>query len=575
MGFGSGLLLACAILGWAAPAHAQPADDLRARRVDSLYAHYDTAPSPGLAIAVVRDGQVVLRRGYGMASIEHGARITPQTVFDVASVSKQFTGLAIAMLSARGAISLDDDVAKYIPELAGLPHRVTIRHLLHHTSGIRDWPGTLSVGGWRFDDVIAFDQILRMAYRQRTLNFVPGTEHLYSNTGYNLLAEVVLRVTKQSFRAWTHEHLFAPLKMERTFFRNDHLEVVPDRAFGYARTAGGTWKHVPNSLTALGSSSLFSTVDDMARWMLNFEDGRVGGTAVRAMRTPGRLNDGSPVAYAFGVLTGSYRGLPMFTHSGSWAAFSTYLAYLPEQRFGVVVLANSSAIDAQAAVIRVTNIYLERELATANAPSSTPGAPPTQSVAAAPDSPTTQDVPAQQDIPTTVLDRYVGLYRLGPGWYTEIRRDGGRLVSQATNEGAATMTPRSEREFWIEAYGASMIFHRDPAGRVTHLEYRGAMRPRVTRSVAPTTRGLAELAASYESEELGTSYRVAHEDGRLVLHHPRHGGVLLTWVNGEEFSSPTWFLRSITFERDRRGRATSLVVNGDPRSRNIRFTRRR
>ena len=246
--------------------------------------------------------------------------------------------------------------------MKGLPHRVTIRHLLHHTSGLRDWPGTLFVAGWRFDDVISFDQILRMAYAQRTLNFEPGTEHMYS--------EHRLQPPRRGGAAGDRRdvpgvgqtaHIFQPLGMTSSRFRDDHREVVPNRAIGYARTATG-FHHTPNNLTALGSSSLFSTVDDMAKWMANFDSARVGGTALQALRTRGTLNDGADVSYAWGVQHGAYRGLPMFTHSGSWASFNTFVVYLPEQRFGVVALANSPVVNAQDAVIRITNIYLEKEL---------------------------------------------------------------------------------------------------------------------------------------------------------------------------------------------------------------------
>jgi CubicO group peptidase (beta-lactamase class C family) len=177
----------------------------QAAAVDSLFARYNTAPSPGLAIAVVKDGKQVLSKGYGLANLEHRIPITGSTVFDVASVSKQFAGLAVAMLASQGEVNLDADIATYIPEMAPLTakHPITVRHLLHHTSGLRDWPATLALAGWRMDDVISFDQILRFAYAQRSLNFAPGSEYSYSNTGYNLLAELVARTGGKPFRAWT------------------------------------------------------------------------------------------------------------------------------------------------------------------------------------------------------------------------------------------------------------------------------------------------------------------------------------------------------------------------------------
>ncbi|HEX4932967.1 MAG TPA: serine hydrolase domain-containing protein, partial [Gemmatimonadaceae bacterium] len=316
-------------------------------RVDSLFAPYHRTDAPGLAVAVVRDGRTIFAKGYGMADLEHRVAITPSTVFDVASVSKQFAGMAIAMLVGEGKVRLADDVTRYIPEMSHIGQRITIDHLVHHTSGLRDWPGTLGLAGWRYDDVISFDQILAMAFHQRSLNFVPGSEYTYSNTGYNLLAETVQRVTGQSFRAWTDANLFRPLGMTRTVFRDDHTVVIPDRAMGYTRAPDGRWRAVTNNLTALGSSSMMSTVEDLARWVLNFESMQVGGAQAMALtRTRGVLNDGSTIPYAFGLSHGEYRGAATIGHTGSWAGFATYVVHFPQQRFGVVVLANAPQVNA-------------------------------------------------------------------------------------------------------------------------------------------------------------------------------------------------------------------------------------
>lgn len=537
---------------------AQNARDPRADRVDSLYAGLNRTPSPGLAVVVVRGGKVILRRGYGLASIEHRVPITPGTVFDVASLSKQFTGLAVAMLVSEGKIRLNDDIRKYIPELPSFGRPITIEHLLRHTSGLRDWPGTLSVAGWKFEDVITFGQILTMAYNQRTLNFEPGAEHLYSNTGYNLLAEMVQRVTGQSFRSWTDEHIFRPLGMVNTHFRDDYTEVIANRAFGYARAVDGSYRSTPDNLTALGSSSLFSTADDFARWLINFDEAAVGGrAAISLMQTRGALNDGSPVRYAFGILLGSYRGLPMFTHSGGWASFDTYNVYFPQQKLGIVVLANSNAIDAQSVVIQIANIYLEKEL------DPEPPAPKAPPAARSP------------DLPPSVLNAYEGLYRLRPGSYVRVKREGATLTALATRSKPAMMLPMSEREFRLEPGGATVLFQRDAAGKVASMEYDGEPARKVDESSSHPPAQLANYAGEYYSEELDTFYRVAVANGALEIQHPRRGGVPLAWLWREEFGSPAAYLSSVEFQRDGAGHVAGLIINGDPRSRDIRFVKRR
>jgi CubicO group peptidase (beta-lactamase class C family) len=213
--------------------------------VDSVFGEFDDQ-TPGAAIAVVHDARLVFAAGYGMANLDHDVPVGPETVFDIASVSKQFTGMAVSMLVEAGRIDLDAEARRYLPELPDFGDPLTVRHLVHHTSGIRDWPATLGVAGWRMDDVISFPQILRMAWNQRELNFPPGSEYSYSNTGYNLLAEIVSRVTGESFRAWTDQNIFRPLGMTSTHFQDDHREIVLRRAQGYTRVRG-EWMVAPNS----------------------------------------------------------------------------------------------------------------------------------------------------------------------------------------------------------------------------------------------------------------------------------------------------------------------------------------
>lgn len=548
------LVAATAPTAVAQPTSGQPSAD-QTRRADSLFAEFSRGDSPGLSVAVVRDGRVVFAKGYGLANLEHRIPITASTVFDVASVSKQVTGLAVAMLVQQGRVALSDDIRKYIPELQVMPKPITVDHLLHHTSGMRDWPGTLTLAGWRYDDVISFDQILTMAYHQRTLNFVPGAEYMYSNTGYNLLAEMVKRVTGQSFRVWTDGNLFKPLGMSSSVFRDDHQVVVPRRAFGYTRAAGG-WRAVTNNLTALGSSSLMSSADDMARWLINFDSARVGGAGPMAlMRTRGVLNNDSQIPYAFGISHGAYRSAPTLSHSGSWAAFVSFLVHFPQQRSGVVVLANTPSVNTSRAAYALADIFLGDVLGAV-------------AVASAPTQNPTIALPASQ------LDRYAGVYRLGPGWYVRIRRDTNTLIAHVAGEPEARMDARTAQEFWVANYGASMTFADASTGRSPHLIYRGRQSERVDeRGLTPPT-NLALYAGVYESDELGIAYPVEVRGNTLVVRSRQHGDIVLKHAWRDDFSGTQGGMRSVEFQRDGNGRVSGFVVNIDERSRNIRFTRR-
>ncbi|UCC40642.1 MAG: serine hydrolase, partial [Candidatus Aminicenantes bacterium] len=501
----------------------QQKQDPRVDSVDKLFAELNKTESPGIAVLVVRDGEVQLRRCYGMANLEHKVPITPDTVFDIASVSKQFCGMAVSMLIEQGKIALQNDIRKYIPELPDFCHTITDDHLVHHTSGIRDWPATLALAGWRMDDVISFDQILTMAFNQQGLNFKPGDEYSYSNTGYNLLAELVKRVTGKTFRQWTDENIFQPLGMINTHFHDDHTELVPDRAYGYSRGRDGKFRAVPNGLTALGSSSLYTSINDLAKWVMNLDDQKIGGKAVlERMVKQGVLNSGKEIAYAFGLSVGQYRGLKTLSHGGSWASFRTYLVHFPEERFSVVVLLNYSPSNSNRAAYDVVDIYLADKLKPRSK------------------TPKKKEEPKPVKVPITILDDYVGTYRLGEAWYVTISRTGDRLMTQATAEDIYPMTATSDKRFWVKDYNAPIVFERDKEGRVSHFLYRGMTCPKLEDVPAPGLEQLAELTGEYTSEELKTFYSISLDDGKLVAKHMRNVSIALTYAYKDDFLGCVW-----------------------------------
>ena len=326
-------------------------------KVDQLFTQWDRWDSPGAALAVVREGKVIYKRGYGCAQLEYNSPITPSTIFHVASVSKQFTAFSIAMLANQGKLSLDDDIHKYLSEVPDFGKTITIRHLIHHISGLRDQWELLAQAGWRLDDIITKEHILKMVRHQKDLNFDPGEEYLYCNTGYTLLAEIVSRVTGQSFREWTEANIFKPLGMSNTHFHDDHEMIVKNRAYSYRPLEGGGFKKSVLSYANVGATSLFTTVEDLARWTQNFEDARVGGKkVVDQMVSQGVLNSGREISYAFALSVGKHKGLRMIGHSGGDAGFRSYLMIFPEHKVGIAILSylisfNKSRIARQVADI--------------------------------------------------------------------------------------------------------------------------------------------------------------------------------------------------------------------------------
>ena len=533
----------------------QESPDILLNKVDALFANMDNKESPGAAVLIVKDGKVILNKGYGMANLEYKIPITPTTVFDIASVSKQFTGFAISLLIEQGKISLEDDIRQYIPELADFGHTITIGHLIHHTSGLRDWPGTLSLAGLRMDDVISFSQILTMAFNQKELNFIPGAEYSYSNTGYNLLAELVQRVTGESFREWTDINIFQPLGMTDTHFHDDHTEIVTNKAYGYFHGGDNMFHATPNNLTALGSSSLYTTIDDLAKWVMNLDNSKVGGKSViDRMLQQGMLNNGEQISYAFGLSIDDYQGIKRISHSGGWASFSTYLAYFPEYNFSVVVL-NNFPTNPYEAAHDIADIYLADKLEPQNKENNQD-----------------EQVAETVNVPIQVLDEYIGTYRLGPAWYVTISRDGDQLMTCATAEDIFPMTATSASTFWIEAYGSSIQFNRDESGQVSNFYYRGMTCPKLKGISKLISEQLAEFTGEYMSEELKTSYTVAPEGDQLVLKHDHHGTISLIHAWNDDFRGGIWFMNSVEFYRDKEGKVNGFLVTNN-RSRNQRFVK--
>lgn len=344
------------------------------RQVDAVFARY-TPQTPGCAIGVFENGRIVLEKGYGSANLEYGIPFTPATPTIMGSVSKQFTAAAIALLAEQGRISLDDDVRKYVPELPDYGKRVTISELVHHTSGIRDFWALVDAAGMRYDDGYTVSDVVSLAARQRHLNFDPGTEYNYSNTGYVLLGVVVQRVTGKTLRQFANEQIFGPLGMTSSQFHDDHNELVRGRAFAYSPAAGGSWKIDVWNNDIVGQGGLMTNVEDLQKWDENFYTGRVGGPAFLAQQLErGRLANGTQIAYAFGLEIGEYRGLRTVEHAGSTGGYRTAITRFPEQHTTVVTLCNVTTADATGMAHHVADIVLARRF--------TKPAPPARAVAA-------------------------------------------------------------------------------------------------------------------------------------------------------------------------------------------------
>jgi CubicO group peptidase (beta-lactamase class C family) len=487
-----GFLLGCWLASLVGvPCLARPADP----RVDGIFASWDRSSSPGCALAVVRKGAIVYARGYGSANLELNVRITPQTVFDIGSVSKQFTAMSIVLLAEDGKLSLDDDIHKFIPELPAYGAPLTLRSMLHHLSGLRSYTDLFDLAGVPEIDQTTDEDALALIARQRTLNFAPGRQYLYSDTNYFLLALVVRRLTGKSLREFARQRLFEPLKMASTHFHDDHRMVVPRRATGYAPLADGTFEIDMSNFEELGDGSVMTTVEDLVRWDRNFYAPTVGGrAAIDELEAPGMRSDGTKTPYAMGLILDQYRGIPRVQHTGEWVGYRASLLRFPRQELSVIVLCNAlGELDPLALSERVADIYLgvgERMF-----PEEASGAAPTASE----------------------LASYAGSY-----WNSEtfayLRFTvGSGALALANGDSARTLSYAGHGEFRAQNSTTRFAFHGTATGMMVDAVSDDSD-PVVLERIPARAQGgdLSAYAGTYYNDELGASWTLEIRGGKLI-----------------------------------------------------------
>lgn len=435
------------------------AADEKTDKVDKLFAAWDKTTSPGAALAVIKDGQIIYERGYGMAKIEDGIVNTPDKVFDIGSVSKQFTAACVAFLVREGKIGLDDDIRKYLPEMPAYGKPVTVRHLLHHTSGLRDYNALLSLAGFRPEsDSPTVEEALEVVRRQKKLNYMPGEEYSYTNTGYFLLSQIVERVSGKSLNAFARERIFEPLGMNKTLIQDDHTQIIKDRATGYAKGEKG-WTISMSNWDETGDGNVYTTVRDMAKWDQAFYTGEaLGKDLVEMMQTTGTLNSGKKIDYAWGLVVTEHKGLKVVEHGGSWVGFRAAIVRFPEQTFSVVILANLDAIMPSWLAFGVADIYLADLIKTPNKGEAKKI--PTINV------PKAEPVKA---LSAEELKEYAGTYvseeLLDARYKLSVEKDG--LVVKTRDVARAELKVMAPDKFMVPGYGLNIEFVRGRNGAVT------------------------------------------------------------------------------------------------------------
>lgn len=515
------------------------------QQMDKIFDFWNRLDQPGFAVVVVKDGQVAYQNVFGVACQEHLSPITPNTVFNVSTLAKPFVGLAVALLEMEGKLSLDDDVRKYIPELPDFGTPVKVRHLLYQSSGLRDWLILLQLSG-RDREEVTIDKVLALLKSQKKLIFTPGDRSQNSNTDYDLLAEVVKRATGKPFSDWAWENIFKPLKMTRTQFRDNCRSIFDDEALSYNFTRSEYLRGVDN-LSLVGSHSLFTSISDLAKWLINFETGKLGGPQIVAkISAPGLLNNGQPAGFGYGLSLRLGPAGRQFAQTGSWAGSQATTVYVPDRKFGLAVLANWDYTQVAGFVEGIMEVYLPQ-----------PPAP-------APKSPTAKAAKTVKVKPA-ILDSYAGDYRVGPVTVFTIGREGGQLTLSVPGAKFA-LTTMSETEFALDLAAAKIVFQKDKSGKVNQLLWsQGGQDTTASRVVLvkPTPKELEEYAGAYHNEEIGLSYAVELKGEAIVLSAAGQIPIRLAPDEKDRFTSSSRVVPTVIFQRDGEGRIMGFIIDSE------------
>lgn len=518
---------------------------LKTARVDELFAQWNKPNSPGCAVAVIKDGELIYKQGYGIANLEYGIPISSTSVFDIGSISKQFTAMCISLLARQGRLSLDDEIQAFIPEMPRYKHSIALRHLIHHTSGIRDYIDLMYFAGMRLENAYSHDEILKLIARQKELDFEPGEAYSYSNSGYFLLAEIVKRVSGKSLRVFADKNLFIPLQMKATHFHDAHTEIVRNRAIGYSSGHEGEFRIDMSIFNVVGAGGLHTTVEDLFLWEQNFYHNQLGGygqALIEEAITPGKLNSGESVNYGFGLVLSSYQGLKMIGHNGRWMGYGAELLCFPDQRCTIICLYNSIHIPPSA--LQIADIYLAEDFIDEDK--------------------TSQDNQQFVELPVSEIENKVGFYRnIKDATIWELTLQEEKLVVEGVDI-SFQIASLSQNHYQSKGIplSISVEFEEQSLGGTFRMYIRiKDEKPDIFEKLNPVVLSdeqLAEYSGNYYSEELDVNYRFSVGKGHLLITHKNLSNESLKLVTHDVFKGS---YPSFDFIRNERNQVTGFNLS--------------
>jgi CubicO group peptidase (beta-lactamase class C family) len=529
-----------------------PSDDESAKKVDAFLSQWDKNDMPGCAVGAVRDGRLVYKRAFGMANLDYDVPNTTSTLFNLASSSKPFTAASIALLAQQGKLSLDDDIRKYLPEMPKYDDTITIRHLIHHTSGIREYQALVTFGGLGTDNAYSDKDILNMLARQKNISFKPGTKHQYSNSNYHLLGIIVVRVSGKSLRAFAEENIFKPLGMKNTLFFDNRNEVVKNRAQGYMIGPDKTIRARASLFDLVGGGGVLTTVEDLYLWVQNFYEPKVGNKELISLLTaPGVLNNGEKMNYAGGLFLNKYKGSPVIKHSGNMSGYRSQIVSFPEQKFTAIALCNNMAILPSVIAEKLADIYLEGQLK--------PDVPSQKRVA--------ETLPPAIALPEKEALRYAGIYaNPETGKVFKLGLKDGKLLNSGLLQNEIPVMPISENRLLIVA--GTDVTELNPvfnnSGTISEIKIlTKSGNPDIFVPVKPpfdSPQQLSEYAGTYYSDELDADYKISLQGNNLSLQVSENLKPTLTAAYADVFTTAGGQI-NLSFTRDDKGTITGFVFN--------------
>ena len=520
----------------------QTLHDSVTRKIDSIFSRYTTT-TPGCAVAIIKNDKLVFKKGYGMSNLEYNVPISPSSIFHIASESKQYVAFCMLLLEQQGKLSIDDDIRKYLDYVPDFGKKITIRHLIHHTSGLRDQWQLLANAGWQLDDVITQEHVIKVVSKQKALNFEPGEEQLYCNTGYTLMAEIVKKASGLSLREYTDKYIFKPLEMTNTHFHDNYREIVPNRTYSYSPGGSSGYSHSVLSYSTVGATSLFTTVEDEAKWLMNYEHGKVGGKELlQKMHSQGILNNGKKLTYAFAINIGEYNGWREIGHGGGDAGFRTYATRFPEQQLGIIVFSNLASFNSYGMAMQVADLLLpQKEIKPGNT-----------SIFA----------------DSNFLRKSVGRYVSPRGQILNLSWNNGKLFNRQTGQTTGgtewKLAVKEDNKYQLND-GPLLKFEisssTDSVARIVFENPNGFTEYFRQPVIVLKKEESAAYTGTYYNEETEAAYTVIVKDGDLNLQHRKFADVKLSPIGPDQFSCPNWWMNNLKFVRDKKGMITGFEVN--------------